>query len=82
MRLRSKGADKDYFPDNGDLTYDVRRYGLSIDYKPSTNQLIGKAVIEASALTDLDEFSLDTVQMFHDDAAAAGFMLDSAGVSR
>ena len=59
MRLRSKGADNDYFPDNGDLTYDVRRYDLSIDYKPSTNQLIGKAVIEASALTDLDELSLD-----------------------
>jgi transaldolase len=29
---------------------------------------------------DLDEFSLDTVKMFHDDARAAGFTLD-AGVT-
>src|SRR5215470_4651131 len=31
---------------------------------------------------DLDEFSLDTVRMFHDDARAAGFTLDPAEVGR
>jgi transaldolase len=29
---------------------------------------------------DLDEFSLDTVKMFHDDAASAGFSLEAAEV--
>jgi transaldolase len=30
---------------------------------------------------DLDEFSLDTVKMFYDDARAAGFTLDSRGIA-
>lgn len=59
MRARSSAAADSYFPDNGDTTYDVRSYDLSIDYKPGPNQLQGRAVVEAVALTDLDEFSLD-----------------------
>jgi transaldolase len=30
---------------------------------------------------NLDEYSLDTVKMFHDDAASAGFALEPARVS-
>jgi aminopeptidase N len=59
MRDRSSHATSDYFPGNGDLSYSVRRYDLSIDYTPSSNQLVGRAVIEAAALVDLDEISLD-----------------------
>jgi aminopeptidase N len=49
----------DYFPEYGDLSYDVRSYDLSIDYKLESNHLSGRAVLEATALTDLDEISLD-----------------------
>ena len=59
MSLRSRSRTGEYFPHNGDPTYDVRRYDLTIEYKPNTNQLIGKAVIEATALSDLEEFALD-----------------------
>lgn len=59
MRARWPDSLADYFPHNGDLAYDVRSYDLSVDYKPSSNQLIGRALIEGVALTDLDEFSLD-----------------------
>lgn len=59
MRFTHRNLTDDYFPDNGDLTYNVRSYDLSIDYKPSSNQLTGRAVIEAEAVTDLNEFSLD-----------------------
>jgi aminopeptidase N len=48
-----------YFPNHGDLVYDVRHYDLNIDYKPGSNQLIGRTVLDAVALTDLNEFSLD-----------------------
>jgi transaldolase len=44
-----------------------------------THDLLGKLNLLGK---DLDEFSLDTVRMFHDDAAAAGFTLESAGVAR
>lgn len=49
----------DYFPEYGDLSYDVRNYDLSIDYKLESNHLNGRAVLEATALTDLNELSLD-----------------------
>ena len=51
--------DDDYFPDNGDLSYDVRHYDLRIRYQVDSNQLDGRAVLEAVALTDLDELHLD-----------------------
>ncbi len=49
----------DYFPENGDLSYDVRSYDLTIDYKLESNQLDGRAVLEAVARTDINELSLD-----------------------
>lgn len=43
-----------------------------------THDLLGKLHLLGK---DLDEFSLDTVRMFHDDAASAGFALEAAEVS-
>jgi len=48
-----------YFPDHGDLSYDVRRYDLRIAYQLASNQLQGRAVLDAVALTDVDELHLD-----------------------
>lgn len=48
-----------YYPENGDLSYDVRHYDLHLGYQPSGNQLRGRAVIDAVALTDVDELHLD-----------------------
>jgi aminopeptidase N len=53
------GVRDDYFPDHGDLSYDVRRYDLRLGYSLETNQLTGRAVLEAVALTDVDELHLD-----------------------
>lgn len=53
------GGVDDYFPENGDLSYDVRSYDLSIGYKLESNQLKGRAILEAVALTDVDELHLD-----------------------
>jgi transaldolase len=42
-----------------------------------THDLLGKLTLFGK---DLDEYSLDTVKMFHDDAASAGFALEAAEV--
>ena len=48
-------------------------YGMPIKLEKRHGlKLVGK---------DLDEYSLDTVKMFHDDAASAGFALEPAQVS-
>jgi aminopeptidase N len=52
------GADP-YFPGHGDLTYDVTKYDLTLDYKVSTNHLVGRATIHGVALADLDSFELN-----------------------
>ena len=42
-----------------------------------THDLLGKLHLLGK---DLDEYSLDTVKMFHGDAASAGFTLEAAEV--
>jgi aminopeptidase N len=49
----------DYFPRYGDHSYDVRHYDLRLRYSLENNQLTGRAVLEAIALTDVDELHLD-----------------------
>jgi transaldolase len=44
-----------------------------------THDLLGKLHLLGK---NLGQYSLETVRMFHDDAAAAGFSLESAGVGR
>lgn len=53
------GPPDDYIPSHGDLTYDVTRYELDIDYKVDGNRLTGRAQLSVVANRDLREFSLD-----------------------
>ena len=53
------GVGDDYFPLAGNGGYDVRHYGLDIDYDPSTDVLDGLAVITAKATQSLIPFNLD-----------------------
>ena len=41
-----------YFPQAGNGGYDVRHYGLGLEYEPSTGRLDGTAVITLTATTD------------------------------
>ncbi|MET7920767.1 M1 family metallopeptidase [Streptomyces avermitilis] len=55
----SSGAGDPYFPLAGNGGYDVRHYGLSLGYDPSSGHLDGKAVITARATQRLTRFDLD-----------------------
>ncbi len=67
----SAGAGDSYFPLAGNGGYDVRHYGLEIDYSPPVatvpatpvsqlrGQLQGVATIDLVATADLDRFNLD-----------------------
>jgi aminopeptidase N len=50
-----------YAPQSGDLSYDVESYDIQIDYKPATNRLSGRVVINAVARRPLRSFALDLV---------------------
>jgi aminopeptidase N len=49
----------DYFPHRGDRSFSVAHYDLTLSYNVESNQLRGKAVLSAQALTDLREVRLD-----------------------
>jgi aminopeptidase N len=53
------GAGDPYFPLQGNGGYNVARYGLTIDYQPSTKHLAGTALITARATQNLSRFDLD-----------------------
>ncbi|WP_203230696.1 M1 family metallopeptidase [Agromyces humi] len=53
------GAGDEYFPLSGNGGYDVRHYGLDLDYEPATDTLQGLAVITAKATQALSAFNLD-----------------------
>ena len=55
----SAGVGDDYFPLLGNGGYDVRHYGLAIDYHPETDVLEGVATIQATATQALSSFNLD-----------------------
>jgi aminopeptidase N len=52
-------APDDYFPHRGDLSFEVRHYDLQLTYNVESNQLRGKAVLDAVVVTDLRELRLD-----------------------
>jgi aminopeptidase N len=58
-----KGSAKkvvdDYLPKNGDLSYQVARYDLDLEYKVAINRLSGSATITAVTLNELEQFTLD-----------------------
>ncbi|MEU1972438.1 M1 family metallopeptidase [Microbacterium sp. NPDC019599] len=53
------GVGDPYFPDDGNPGYDVRHYGLDVSYDPATDNLVGTAVITATASKSLSSFNLD-----------------------
>ena len=58
MNMANAPADP-YFPAYGDRTYSVEHYELGLDYSLESNQLTARAVIDAVAVTDLDQLRLD-----------------------
>jgi aminopeptidase N len=58
-QLLSPVTADDYLPGHGDLSFDVTRYDLTLDYKLVGNRLTGKARIDAVACEDLTDFTLD-----------------------
>lgn len=55
----SVGLRDPYFPRLGNGGYDVRHYGLKLDYDPRTGRLEGTAELTANATQDLTAFHLD-----------------------
>lgn len=53
------GVGDPYYPLAGNSGYDVRHYGLDLDYSPGTGILKGTAVITATARKALSSFHLD-----------------------
>ena len=51
------------FPAIGNGGYDARHYDLALSYDPATKLLQGTATIDATALKNLSEFSLDLHEM-------------------
>jgi aminopeptidase N len=54
------GVADDYLPGHGDLSFDVRRYELALEYKVDTNHLAGHATVHcvATQVTDAPTFDL------------------------
>ncbi|MDX3853785.1 M1 family metallopeptidase [Streptomyces sp. AK02-01A] len=73
------GLRDPYFPRLGNGGYDVRHYGLTLDYAPATGRLQGVAEITARATQDLSAFNLDFAGMSVDSATVDG---DKAAVHR
>jgi len=57
---RTKAGTDPYFPANGDPSYRVHRYELTLDYRPGPNRLAGTARLNAIAgRSALPEFLLN-----------------------
>jgi aminopeptidase N len=56
----SRGLAPDpYTPSNGSIAYRVDHYDLTLDYKPASNRLAGRAVLTMTAHRDLHQLELD-----------------------
>ncbi|MFI5805321.1 M1 family metallopeptidase [Streptomyces sp. NPDC051561] len=53
------GIDDPYFPSLGNGGFDIKHYGLDLDYNPDTDVLNARAEISARAEKDLSSFYLD-----------------------
>jgi aminopeptidase N len=53
------GAGDPFFPNAGNGGYQVRHYGLAIEYEPADHSLSGRAAIFARATQNLKSFNLD-----------------------
>ena len=61
-----------YLPHRGSDAFSVQRYELELDYRPSTNALIGRALLSVQAETPLDRLSLDLVGLRVDKVLLVG----------
>jgi hypothetical protein len=59
FRPGAAGVGDPYYPLYGNGGYDVGHYDLSVSYDPATGELVGRAVILATATQDLSQFNLD-----------------------
>jgi aminopeptidase N len=55
----SAGLGDPMFPGAGNGGYDVQKYSLTLHYTPASNQLVGTAVITATATQNLSSLNLD-----------------------
>ncbi len=55
----ASGAGDPYFPESGNSGYDVGHYDLDLAYEPATDNLRGRAKVEAKATENLCSFNLD-----------------------
>jgi aminopeptidase N len=62
-RTGAAGLHDPYFPCLGNGGYDVRHYGLKLDYDPGTGHIKGTAAITAQATQNLSAFTLDFAGM-------------------
>jgi aminopeptidase N len=53
------GAGDPFFPFAGNGGYDVRHYGLYLDYEPDSDVLSGRAIVFARTTQNLKSFNLD-----------------------
>jgi aminopeptidase N len=53
------GGGDPFFPSAGNGGYDVKSYGVKLDYQPQNEQLAGDVTITARATQDLSSFNLD-----------------------
>jgi aminopeptidase N len=76
----SPGLGDPFFPLAGNGGYDVSNYSLTLDSTPSTNTLVGTAVITARATQNLSRFDLDlrgfTITQLLVNGAAATYSRD------
>ncbi|HET6858249.1 MAG TPA: M1 family metallopeptidase [Streptomyces sp.] len=75
----ASGVRDPYFSKLGNGGYDVRHYGLTLDYDPESGRLKGVAEITARATQDLSAFNLDLHGLEVDSATVEG---RGAAVSR
>ena len=75
------GIGDPYFPLDGNGGYDVKHYGLDLDYEPATDLLSGVATIRARATQNLSRFNLDlfglTVRAVYVDGRRARWSRDA-----
>lgn len=57
----AQGIGDAYYPLYGNGGYDVRHYGIKVDYDPATDLLTGTTTITATATQNLSRFDLDLV---------------------
>src|SRR5215210_6335898 len=53
------GAGDPFFPSAGNGGYDVKNYGVKLNYEPQNEQLAGDVTISARATQDLSSLNLD-----------------------